>query len=228
MLRTISQIVILCALLFGMAVSDRSASANSQRYESCTRAARETPGEALKLADQWIQEENNASAFHCRALALFALDRYEEAARALETLSFVVTESNPTLWANILQQAGKAWQLAREKDKAIIALTKAIKHTAGNALDDPAIAPVAAGLLYDRSQLYLAGGRNLFALNDLDHAINLNGDDTKLLLARGQLLLALEEYSLASQDAKVILSLNPNHPEAQALQKASALLAKQP
>ena len=207
---------ILC-LLF-LLVAAPSVAQNSA-YQRCTQTVQTDPNAALRTADQWLQEKNHPSAYHCRALALFALKRYPEAAKALETLSFVVTEKNLVLWGNVLRQAAKSWELSNEKAKAIIVLTKGIQKTANLGLAEPVIGQLSAELLLDRSQLYLEGGRELFALQDLDQALSLSPDNPKLLFARAILFSKQREKELAKRDLDSLSKINPNYPGMQNLRK---------
>lgn len=194
--------------------------AKESLYQSCTKNVKTNPSEALRIADQWIQEQNHPSAFHCRALALFALKRYPEAAKALELLSQRVTQKNLILWGNVLRQAAKSWELAEDKAKAIVVLTKGIQQTANLGLNQPIVGQLSAELLLDRSQLYASGGRELFAIQDLDQALSLAPDNPKLLFARAELFARQKEKTLAKRDLDALANINPNYPGAAQLKKA--------
>ena len=188
------------------------APAQSADYEDCTRKVSSEPSVALRLAERWIQTENHPSAYHCRALALFALKRYPESAKALEELSTKIGEKNLVLWGNVIRQAARSWELAEDKAKAIVALTKGISRTANLGLSEPVVGQLSAELLLERSQLYASGGRELFALQDLDQAISLSPENAKLYLARAELFVAQNEKVLARRDLEVVKGINADYP----------------
>lgn len=220
MMPSATRIPILLSLLCILLNIPRPGQAQPPDYETCTKLAQTNPQEALRMADRWRQAHDHPSAYHCRALALFALTRYEEAAKALETLSFVITEKNLPLWSSVIRQAAKSWRLAEDNAKAIVVLSKGIDKTADMALSKPVIAKVAADMLLDRSALYQQGGRELVALQDLDQAISLMPKNPSLLIARARLLLSQDETALARQDLQAAATINPDHPELKQLQNA--------
>ncbi|MCI5049969.1 MAG: hypothetical protein MRY32_06520 [Rickettsiales bacterium] len=191
---------------------------NSQEYKSCTALTRSDPSAALKMADSWSRKSNMASAYHCRAIALFALKRYSDAGQALDQLSTRIGENNLMLWANVLRQSAKAWKLSDNNAKAIIALTKAIHPVSNDGFDNPATARLATELLLERSGLYSEGGRELFALQDLDQALTMTPNHEKALLERAKLLLKMGEIGMAKDDANRILQRSPKNKEALQIQ----------
>lgn len=188
-------------------------------YQQCTASVQDDPAAALRTAERWMQEHDHPSAYHCRALALFALKRYAEAARELERLSTRLGEKNLVLWGNVLRQAAKAWELADDKAKAIVTLTGGIQKTANLGLSEPVIGQLAAELLLDRSVLYAGGGRELFALQDLDQALSLAPDNPRLLFARARLFIEQDETALAKRDLDALKAINPAYPGAASLRK---------
>lgn len=184
---------------------------SAEEYQRCTSLSVSDPTASLKMAEQWIQKDNTPSAYHCRAISLFALKRYSLAAAALEDLSSKLTKSNLTLWSNVLRQAAKSWELAGESAKAITVLTTAIRTTADAALEQPATARMAADLLIDRGALYTAGGRDLDAVQDFDQGLSLVPDHSDLLLARAKLFMKLQENTLARRDLNALLKAQPGH-----------------
>ena len=187
---------------------------NSKQYKDCTALTRSDAKAALSLAESWVRKENSASANHCRAVALFALKRYQQAGDALDRLSGQIGKDNLMLWANVLKQSSKAWELADEKAKAIVSITKAIGPTSEAGISNPSFGRLASELLLDRSRLYTRGGRHLYAVQDLDQALMLNPSDEKLLLARAKLFIALKESDMARQDLKLVLHKQPSNAEA--------------
>jgi tetratricopeptide (TPR) repeat protein len=204
-------------LFLGLTLWPVWAQAQAQHYQNCTNLTRTDPKAALKMAEEWSLKENTASSHHCRALALFALKRYEDAARALDHLSGVVGGDNRVLWANILRQSAKSWELSGNRAKAVTTLTRAIQTIAEPGLSDPALGRLSADLLLDRGQLYASGGRDLLAVQDLDQAIALTPAHEAALLARANLFIRLSEPAMARQDLQAVLRINPSHAQAKAL-----------
>jgi tetratricopeptide (TPR) repeat protein len=188
--------------------------AGESAYQQCSQAVQTDPQGALGLAEKWIQKEPHPTAYHCRAMALFALKRYEQAAGALQTLSERMSDSNPVLWGNVVRQHARSWQLAGDKARAITTLSKAISRISSDAFDNAMLGRLSAELLLDRSQLYASGGRELFALQDLDQALSLSADNPKLLLERAKLFAAQKEYNLARRDLERLQAQHPNYPGA--------------
>lgn len=216
--QTIRYITIL--LFFWNSHAYAQAMSNSQEYKSCTALTRADPSKALIMADEWSRTSNAASAFHCRAIALFALKRYTDAGKALNRLSDRVGSSNLMLWANVLRQSARAWELGGDKAQALIALTKAIQPISQEAHNNANMARLASELLSERSRIYAESGRNLFAIQDLDQAVALYSDDEKLLLARAKLFIEMHDHALAEKDLKIVMIKQPNNAVASRLLKA--------
>lgn len=207
-------LVLLCAAPSAWAITPEKSAEN---YQRCTTLSASSPTKALAMAEKWIQTDNTPSAYHCRAISLFALKRYSLAAAALEDLGTKLTDNNPSLLSNVLRQAAKSWELAGEAAKAITVLTGAIRATSDIALDQPAMARVCAELLMDRGMLYLAGGRDLYAVQDFDQGLSLAPDHPALLLARAKLFIKLQDNTLARRDLNALLKAQPGHATAGAL-----------
>lgn len=189
------------------------------QYQECTALARSNPEQAKKTAEEWARIDNTPSAHHCLAISLFALKQYAQAADALEKLSERITRKNLSLWANVLLQAARAWELHGDKARAIIVLTEAIKETATHGFTRPPIGQMAAGLLIERSRIHAEGGRDLYAIQDLDQALSLSADNEQALLRRAELFIHREAHEMAQADLHRLLQLHPAHPQATALLK---------
>ena len=189
----------------------------SAKYHECTALVSSAPKDALHMADDWILRENTPTAQHCRALALFALQRYRDAAHELERLSSSVSQDNRTLWVNIIRQAAQAWLQDGQTHRATAALTRAILTTNSDAHSNHTMNQLTTDMLMERSALYLRDGKTMEAVQDVDNAISLQPDDSKLRLARAKLFIAMKEYALAKDDLSVILASHPKHPEASRL-----------
>jgi len=196
-----------------------SAAQQPASYQKCSETVAKQPELALTIAEEWIQVKPHPSAYHCRAMALFALKRYEQAAGALAMLEQKLGDSNAVLWSNVVRQQARSWQLAGNQALAITTLTAGIHRIEEGAITQPILGRICADLLYDRSQLYASGGRDLFALQDLDQAITLAPQNPKLLLARATLFASQQEHELAREDISTLDAIASNYPGVSALKE---------
>lgn len=203
----------------GVWCSQALAATDVAAYQGCSQLVLKQPQEALAMAEQWIQQTPHPSAYHCRAMALFSLGRYEQAAGALEQLEQQLRNGNVLLWGNVVRQQARSWALASNPSRAISTLSEGIDRITDSALTDPSHARLCAELLFDRSQLYGAANsdNHLSALQDLDQAISLAPSHAPLLFARAQLLAQLGNNEMALRDLATLESLHPNYPQAAAL-----------
>mgnify|MGYP003386459543 CR=1 FL=1 len=204
----------LLATISALFCADAYAAMDSHEYKECAALTRTDPAKALQVANEWSHRENAAPAFHCRAIALFALKRYPEAAKELGELSTRIGQSNITLWANVLRQSAKASELSGDNAQAVVSLTSAIGPVSAEGLKDQAVARIASELLLERSRLYNISGRQMFAVQDLDQALELSPDNVSIMLARARLFIEMKQDKLADRDIEQALQIQPGNPEA--------------
>lgn len=193
------------------------AQSNDARYQECSKKASTDPHAALKEAEQWMIEANVASAQHCKAIALFGLKRYRESAAELQRLAIRLEKSDRILWANVLHQAARSWELSGNRQRALASLDYAISGLDDIAHDKSSAARMLGEILLKRSEVHVKGGDPLKAVQDLDHAVSLQPKNDDFLLARAEVLKQLGENALAKQDVEAILKRNPRHAQAKAL-----------
>lgn len=203
------------------------AAANNPEYKGCAGLTRTNPAKALKTAEEWIQREPVPPAYHCRAIALFALKRYPDAAKELQELSTRIGQANLTLWANVLRQSAKASELNNDTAQAIISLTAAIEPVAAEGLKDQAVARLGSELLAERSKLYTQSNRPMLAIQDLDQALELSPDNVSIMLARSRLFIDMKQDRLASQDVEHALQIQPGNSDALKIRSQIAPSARQ-
>jgi len=175
-------------------------------YENCLRLADTHPRQALIEADGWIGQGGGAPARHCRALALFAQGRYEEAAQALESLAAALRRGPPgaqRLGREAGIQSGHAWLQAGQPAKAADAFSRAL----GEAPDD-------AGLLVDRAIAMMAAERPFDAIDDLNRANELAPERAGILALRASAYRRVGTLDLARDDVARALAIAPDNPEA--------------
>src|SRR5690242_9854742 len=127
--------VMLCA---GAALA---AAPSASQYEACLNRARSDPAGALMLASAWAKSGGAAPAEHCAAVALVGLRRFTEAGTKLDALGRSPATGDADMRTAIYDQAGNAWLLAGQPDRAIGSFGAAL-----------AIDPLDADLLADRAR----------------------------------------------------------------------------
>jgi tetratricopeptide (TPR) repeat protein len=247
------------ALLLGLVLAAPFAAAEtpmapldaSTHYTHCLDAARATPPEGLKDAEDWRNADGGFPADHCRAVALFALKRYADAAIVFEALAGAMMNRAPALRAGAMEQAAQAWLLASEPVKARAALDAALRFTprdpdifidrarADAEADDfaaavadldsaLALAPQRADALVYRASAYRQLDRLDRARADIDAALKAAPDDVAGLLERGNIGRLMGDRAGAAADWRRIEKLAPGSPEAAAAAANLARLAAEP
>lgn len=152
-----SQVMLLALLLPGPAAAFT--------YTECLQLAGKRPIEAYEKAMAWASLDGGTAARHCAALALTAQGLHADAADRLEQIAEELTKERPGRRAEILGQAGNAWMLAGQVERAVAVFTTGIR-----------LAPGSADLYLDRARGYAAVGDFAKALKDLDDTVILQPD----------------------------------------------------
>jgi Flp pilus assembly protein TadD len=171
-------------------------------YERCLGLLRTDPGEALLYADGWEAAGGGEGARYCAALSLLAMGETERGAERLEDLA-LRSGADPAARAAVFAEAGSAWTLAGDPDRAFAAATMALTL----APDDPA-------LVLDRALALGATGRYAEALEDLDRAVALDPSRADAWVLRGAAKRQLGRTAEAERDVAHALSLAPDNAEA--------------
>ncbi|GAB4136456.1 MAG: hypothetical protein Tsb0016_00850 [Sphingomonadales bacterium] len=176
----------------------------AQRYQACTRLAAEDATTALDVASRWRDEGGGVAAQHCIALALSALERFEEAARMLETalehiragrgVNAMGMTINRDLVARLHAQAGHAWLLAERPINAYQAFSAAIAEL-------PPRDPATLDYAIDRARASAASGDYDAAVADLDEALLQAPERGEIYLFRATARRHLGAIEPALQDA---------------------------
>ena len=171
-------------------------------YEVCMAQAREDPAAAFARAGTWQSEGGGDPARHCAAVALIELGQHEEAARRLEALAQDLQPAHLGLRAEVLGQAGQAWLLAGDNERAHAAQSAAIE-----------IDPSNLDLWIDRS-VTLATAQNYWeAIDDLNHALDIDPERADALIFRASAYRYLDALELALEDVTKALSSSPDNPD---------------
>ncbi|MHC8508697.1 MAG: tetratricopeptide repeat protein [Rhodospirillales bacterium] len=186
--------------VFGPGGGARAETVNHpQRYAECMAEVQRNPEAAFEKGLIWQDFGGGPAAEHCIGAALFALERYEQAAVRLETLAQTAVIETP-LKARLLAQAARAWFLLGHLDRADDVVSAAVKLT-----------PRAAALYVDRAEYAAAAERFGAAIDDLDHALTLNPMNPDALAFRAAALRRTGQPGHALNDAEAALSSAPAH-----------------
>jgi tetratricopeptide (TPR) repeat protein len=176
-MRVLSSLVVVAACLqaatsVGAAEDRKSDPEAAQLYQHCIALARTEPQEGWHEALAWSSMEGGEPAHHCAAIALISMRQFAEGATQLEALA-EASQSAAVLRAGMLAQAGQAWLLDRQPDRAFRAQSKALL-----------LVPGAPDLLVDRAQSQADEQNYQGALQDLDLALQATPDRSDALTFR--------------------------------------------
>jgi tetratricopeptide (TPR) repeat protein len=176
--------------------------AEGEDYDRCLSMLGTDPSGALNFADAWEATGGGDGATHCRALAEVALGDASQGAEDMEKLA-AASHMPGIARASIYGQAGQAWLIAGEADRAFAATTLALALTP----DDP-------DLLVDRA---IAAGtleRYDDAVDDLSHALDLEPRRPDALVLRSAAWRHTGQIDLAQDDIDRAFALDPDNAEA--------------
>lgn len=229
----------LCLLsgLVLLPVPTLSAESASTRYQNCLRTANLDPGRALSMATEWSKNKGGAPADHCAAVALVELKRYPEAAARLDALGRAPDMGR--LRPEIFGQAGNAWMMAGEADRAVVSFSNALtlsandadlyadlaraqamKKSWGEAEADLtaalALQPKRGDLLVLRASARDAEGKLKEARQDADQALALKPFSADALVERGEISRHAGDVAAARRDFESALKAAPAGESAEA------------
>ena len=170
----------------------------SREYDQCMETAMRAPEIAFERAIAWRDLGGGVPARHCVAVALYGLGQFGEAALRLERL--VQEISDPGLRVSLLGQAGNAWLMAGEIERAHAALSAGLE-----------LAPESFDLLIDRSFVLAAAENYWETVDDLNRAIDIDPDNADALVYRASAYRYLDSLDLAADDVNRALELRPDH-----------------
>lgn len=221
------------ALMAGPALCSPAwaAESASQRYQGCMRMAGLDPSRALATATEWIKTKGGAPAEHCAAVSMVELKRYPEAATRLDALGRAPDMGN--LRPEIFDQAGNAWMMAGDADKAVASFSNALTLSANDAdlyadlaraqamrkdwsevdadLNEALkLQPRRADLLVLRASARDAEGKLKEARQDVDHALALKPSAPEALVERGEIFKHAGDIDAAKRDFQTVLKVQKN------------------
>ena len=172
-------------------------------YQNCLALAEAEPDQAFERASAWQALGGGEPARHCAAVALIGLGHADEAGRRLEALAErLASKGEPRLSLTALAQAGQAWLLAGELERAYAVQTTALQR-----------APADPELLVDRAVTLAAAKNYGDALFDLNRALELAPGRPDILIYRASARRFLGDTEAALRDVERALAREPDNPE---------------
>jgi len=180
-----------------------AAETEAMHYRRCLADANANPSLALNDADGWVKSGGGVPAEHCAALALVNLKRYAEAGSRLDKIASGREKLEVAFRVSLFDQAGNAWLLAGQADKAIASFTAAL-----------AVDPLDADLLADRARAHAFNKNWAKAESDLSAALMVSPDRADLYVLRGSARHGMGRKADARADFDRALKLQPNNADA--------------
>jgi tetratricopeptide (TPR) repeat protein len=171
------------------------------QHDRCVADAAKDPAAGLAQATQWLHKGGGPEADHCRAMALYDLRRYPEAAKAFEKAARGIAGNAPAIAAQVYDQAGQAWLVANRPGSAETDFAAALQLT-----------PKDPDLLIDRAEALAADRKYLAAIADLNEAAKLAPNRAVIYAYRAAAHRALDQLDAARRDIARNLKLAPNNP----------------
>jgi len=190
---------------------------DAARYKACVARTASDPAVALRAAELWLVNDGGVPAKHCLALSLLALGEAAKAAQWLEEaardvaagmgLDALGAEGGPDIRAQLLIQAGNAWMLGREYERAHRALTDALAIL-------PATDKRRLGLFMDRSRAAAGQGNWADVIEDLSQVLLMDDRHVEAYVLRASARRRLGQFAEADEDLARALGLAPDDAEA--------------
>lgn len=195
--------MVLCCGLTAAGAWAADPNTRSEQYADCLAQVEKDAAGAFETANSWAERGGGYPARHCAALSLLKQQRYAEAAARLEHLASDMTQGEGDLTADALAQAGQAWLLAGDNQRAFTDQSAALK-----------LSPKDVDLLIDRA-ITLAEAKNYWeAIDDLNRALELNPKRSDALVLRASAYRYVDSLELAGEDLAAALRLDPHNPDA--------------
>ena len=200
-----------CTLAFAAAASyaanvselDNGSLHGGNRYDRCLELERQNPQAALDAAQAWYAAKGGAAALHCEALSLTQMRRYSEAAEKLDDAAHQLDSKSTAMHAALYDQAGNAWMLAANPQKAIASLSAALTFS-----------PSDTDILTDRARAKAEARDWVGAEADLGAILALDPDRADVYVLRASARHAEGRRAEADSDIAHALAIYPGYPEA--------------
>ena len=175
---------------------------HAAEYQACMTLARSSPEQAFESAIAWEGRGGGVPAMHCSAVALLSQGQYADAGLRFEALAGELSEEQQRFRVDVLAQAGQAWLLAGDYQRAHTAQSDALKVDPGD-----------ADLWIDRGLTRALAENYWEAIDDLNQAEDLAPDRPDIFFFRASAYRYVEALDLALEDVERGLQLAPANPE---------------
>lgn len=181
-------------------------------YATCNTKLRQSPMAALDYIREYASLDEGLTLRHCRAMANYALHQFKDASRDLAFLEKATQTSKGKLWFTVKKQLSQSLFYEGKRKDAFAEITDALVNA--QATSAPELAP----LLKLRATFYESSGDYLKALQDLDHALSIDGAaDTHL--QRAELFLLMDQKKAAVKELNEILRFDAQNQKALAMKE---------
>ena len=177
--------------------------AGSDPYQDCVAAIAKKADDAFEMALTWRDHGGGVAAEHCAALALLSLDEPGEAASRLDALAQRPDAGTAEQRAALLGQAGNAWLLANQPEKAETAFSTALRLTAQD-----------SELWVDRARARAARQDWANAEADLNTAIGLDKSKAENFVLRASARHSQGNDAGFKSDIAAALAIDATYPDA--------------
>lgn len=176
----------------------------SERYDACMALTRRDSMLAFEQALNWQDTGGGLPAKHCAAAALIAMKQYKEGATRMEQLAQEIKQPEwEAVRVGALAQAGQAWLLAGDTNRAYAAQSAAIQ-----------LAPQDPEIWIDRGQTLATAKNYKEAIQDFDKALSLDPERADALMFRASAWRYLDDLKKARADIDKALKVSPTDPDA--------------
>ncbi len=190
--------LILLVLVLWHSEAPAQSTVEAREYDQCIELAIRKPELGFERAIAWRDLGGGVAARHCVAVALYGLGQFREAALRLERLA--QENADQDLRVSLFGQAGNAWLMGEELERAHAALTAGLE-----------LAPLNFDLLVDRSLVYAAARNYWDTVDDLNRALDIDPDNAEALVFRASAYRYLDSLELAEDDVNRALALRSDH-----------------
>jgi len=182
------------------------APAATAQAKTCIDLVRADPAKAVATADDWRRKGGGLDAGQCGALALAALERWNEAAVAFEGAALEAAKLRDVRAADYWVQGGNAWLAAGDPAKA--------RKDFDTALASGTLPPKLAGEVHlDRARASAAAGDAAGARADIDKALALVPQDPFAWYLSAALARRQSDLPRAKTDIAKALAIAPEDPQ---------------
>lgn len=176
--------------------------AEGNDYDHCLSMLASDPEGANAYAEAWEATGGGEGAVHCHGLAQIALGNAQTGAEIMQNLANTSHDANAAR-ASLFGQAGQAWMIAGDTNRAYAAATLALSLDP----DDP-------DLLVDHAVAAATLEHHQEAVQDLDRALEIEPRRADALVYRGAAERHLDHLDLAQDDIDRALALDPDNADA--------------